>query len=286
MPLTVNDEPVPDQLIDAEFGQIKASYEQMGNMSCCERDEEFLGYARDNLIGRTLLGQHARLTMPAPSAAEIDDALVKAKEEHGGEEHFFFNIGITPDQEDKIRPQVAESLQLDHLLLSLTSHLKSPTEDELRAFYEAHLDRFTGPEEVRASHIFRNVERVEERENILTELRQVRKKALAGEDFDELAREYSDKAEDEIDLGFFKRGDLMDEFEIMAFSMEIDEISPTLASPWGLHLVKLTERKSPAPLPYEECRAAVEESFILQRRQDTIQTKVDELKKSATIVLP
>ena len=283
MTISVNGDPISSELIDAEFGQIKAHYERMGNMSCCERDDEFLGYAKENLIAKALLSQLARESMPAPSDKEIDEAIAKAKEEHGGEESFYFNLGIAPGQEAGIRPQVAESIQFDNLLLSITATVPSPTEEELESFYKDNIDQFSGQEEVRASHIFRQVERVEDREGILEELHEIRKQALAGKDFEELAREHTDKGEDEIDLGFFKRGELMDEFEIMAFSMELNEISPTLSSPWGLHLAKLTDRKAPAPIPLDECREDVTEMMKQQRNQDAVQVKVDELRESAKI---
>ena len=43
MPLTINGESVDDGLLDAEFSQIKAHFEQQANVSCCERDDEFMG---------------------------------------------------------------------------------------------------------------------------------------------------------------------------------------------------------------------------------------------------
>ena len=46
MPLTINGELVDEGLLDAEFSQIKAHFEQQANVSCCERDDEFMGYAR------------------------------------------------------------------------------------------------------------------------------------------------------------------------------------------------------------------------------------------------
>ena len=60
MPLTINGETVDDGLLDAEFSQIKAHFEQQANISCCERDDEFMGYAKDNLIARVLLAQKAK----------------------------------------------------------------------------------------------------------------------------------------------------------------------------------------------------------------------------------
>ena len=60
MPLTINDELVDEGLLDAEFSQIKAHFEQQANVSCCERDDEFMGYAKDNIIARVLLSQKAK----------------------------------------------------------------------------------------------------------------------------------------------------------------------------------------------------------------------------------
>ena len=57
MPLVVNDQKIDDAIIDQEFSAIKAHYESMGSMSCCDRDEEFRGYARDNIVFRALLTQ-------------------------------------------------------------------------------------------------------------------------------------------------------------------------------------------------------------------------------------
>ena len=39
MPLTINGEAIDDSLLDAEFSQIKAHFEQQANVSCCERDD-------------------------------------------------------------------------------------------------------------------------------------------------------------------------------------------------------------------------------------------------------
>ena len=49
MPLTINSESIPEELLQEEFQAIKSHYENMGAMSCCERDPEFREYARENV---------------------------------------------------------------------------------------------------------------------------------------------------------------------------------------------------------------------------------------------
>ena len=72
MPLEVNNQVIDDAIIDQEFSTIKAHYESMASISCCERDDEFRGYARDNIIFRALLTQEAKKTIPEPNKEEVD----------------------------------------------------------------------------------------------------------------------------------------------------------------------------------------------------------------------
>ena len=125
---------------------------------------------------------------------------------------------------------------------------------------------------------------VEERDELFEELREVRKKLLAGGDFMELAREHSEKPIDEVDLGFYKRGELMDEFELITFSLEVDDITPVFATQWGLHLAKVTDRKMPEPQPLDEVRDQVIEEINAIAHEEKIKAHVEKLKETAEIV--
>ena len=136
---------------------------------------------------------------------------------------------------------------------------------------------------MRASHIFKSVRETEKREAIFKALCEVRQRLVDGADFTELAREHSDKPAEEINLGFFKRGELMDEFEIVTFSMKAGEVSPVFATQHGFHLAKVTERKAGQPKPFEAVRADIETELTAQRKDAKLQELVDELKKTAKI---
>ena len=89
MPLVVNDQTIDDSVIEQEFSAIKAHYESLGSISCCERDDEFRGYANDNITFRALLTQEALRTIPEPQEEEVSQAFDKLKEEHGGNDQFY-----------------------------------------------------------------------------------------------------------------------------------------------------------------------------------------------------
>src|SRR5437762_6277046 len=215
MGLMINDQRVDDGLLGAEFAGIKSYHERQGNVSCCERDEEFRGYAKQNVIARVLLTQEAMNSTPAPGAWEIEAAFEKVKEEHGGEKRFYVNIGATPDQADQIRNDISINLRVEKMLDRLCANEPEPTDAELRDFYQQHLSNFMSPEEIRASHISKSPPRIEQRDELYKQFRDIRKQLLEGADFDELAKQHSDRGQELIDLGFFSRGQLPEEFELV-----------------------------------------------------------------------
>lgn len=182
-----------------------------------------------------------------------------------------------------MRQDLATKIQLDRFIDRVCGEEPQPTEEEIRAYYEKHLDDFMTDEEIRASHLFKSLRKSETRDELYEELREIRRRAKLGEDFDALAREHSDKPEEEVDLGFFKRGDHMDEFETIAFSMEVGEVSPIFSTHWGFHLCKVTDRKLPVPREFEEIKGVLAEMMVQEQRQEKVQIYADELKKKAVI---
>ena len=282
MPLIVNGKSVSDEVLYAEFSSIKSYFESLGNVSCCERDEEFRGYARQNLVAKALLAEEAARRVAAPETADIDAAIETMKREQG-DFQFAAMAATSPGELAGIRREIAANLQTQKMLEELWRDLPEPTDDELRNYYDGHLPAFMSPEELRASHISKNPGHGENRESVYQELRTVRQKLLAGADFDEMAREHSDKGKEQIDLGFFKRGELPEEFELVAFSMEMGELSPVFASTYGFHLTKVTGRKAAAPKPFEEAKDFARQILVEERRKAKTQALVSELQETATI---
>ena len=283
MPLVINGQRVEDAILDSEFANIKAYYENLGNVSCCERDPEFRGYAKQNVIARVLLSQEAaRRVGPSPDV-DVDAAVEKLKEDYGGEGWFFARTGLTADTMHLVRHDVDLDLRVRRMIDDLCDADGPPSDETLRRHYEQHIDAFKTAEEVRASHILKNPPRGEDRQTAYDALRDVRKQLLAGADFDELAKKHSDKADEHIDLGFFKKNELAPEFETVAFSMEVGEISPVFASPYGFHLVKLTARNPSVPKPFEDVRAEVERHYREWLKQERAKALVKDLQDKAAI---
>jgi parvulin-like peptidyl-prolyl isomerase len=283
MPLVINGRAIEDSVLDAEFSQIKSYHERLNNVSCCERDSEFRQTARENVVGRVLLTEEALRAVETPAAEEVEAALEKLKAENGGESQFYANMGIAPEQVGLVRQDLEVNLRVNKLLEKLVEHEAEPTDAELHAFYEKNIAAFTDVEERRASHISKGVSRMASREGLLDEFAAVREQLMDGADFDELAKAHSDRGSDLIDLGYFRRGDLPEEVELVAFTMRIGEISPVFSSAVGVHIVKLTEIKKAAARPFEKSRDQVKQMWLEQRKRERAQELVKRLEATAVI---
>jgi len=82
---------------------------------------------------------------------------------------------------------------------------------------------------------------------------------VAGADFAEEAKEVSQDMTKEKggDLGWFKPGEMVPAFESAAFGLQPGEMSDIVESPFGLHLIKVEERREGGQQPIEEVREEI-----------------------------
>jgi len=292
MVLIINGERVADELLQQEFANVKSFHQQRENISCCERDGEFRGHAEENVISRVLLVQEARRTTDPVGEADVDEALRRLQEEAGGREKFLAAYNLTAEQEPEVRRDLETNLIVQRMIDRALGP-QQPSEAEIEATYTKYLDRYMKPERVRASHILKAPGRGDDRAKAMELLRGLREKLLAGADFATLAREHSDKARKEgdadagqgdgIDLGFFRRGEIMEEFEAVVFSMREGELSPVFISPFGFHLAKVTGHEPATPYSFAEVRDRVLEHLLQDRRDEKVRGLLADLRAKATI---
>lgn len=75
---------------------------------------------------------------------------------------------------------------------------------------------------------------------------EIKEKINKGEDFEELAKQFSDdpgSAAKGGDLGWVKRGSLVPKFEAVAYGLKKNEISDIVETEFGFHIIQLLERR-------------------------------------------
>ena len=150
--------------------------------------------------------------------------------------------------------------------------------------YEENKDRYTTPEQVRASHILFKTEGKDEAE-VRKAAEAVLKRVKAGEDFAKLANQHT---EEEIgktrggDLDFFGRGQMAKEFEDAAFGLQPGETSDLVKTSFGLHIIKTTERKAASTRTLDEVRGQIEDQIKSERSQAEADRFAQELDAQIT----
>ncbi len=109
--------------------------------------------------------------------------------------------------------------------------------------------------------------------------------ALAAGDqtFEELAQQYSEDvtASEGGDLGYFGRGQMVEEFENAVFDLEEGEVSGIVQTQFGYHIIKLTERVAATEEQEEQLRA----SHILVKTKNVDEWTTEQLAESTVYVL-
>ena len=124
---------------------------------------------------------------------------------------------------------------------------EAPDDAALQAYYDSHTDEFQAEERAVLQTVkFPKAATAEDTALVRADLEDVRKMLVEkGESFEELAKTWSEdpSAERGGDLGFFGKGDMVPEFETVAFSLPVGQVSPVFASPFGFHIVRVEGRK-------------------------------------------
>ena len=172
-------------------------------------------------------------------------------------------------QSNSNRFMVPERLKVEYLLLDpeVVGGQIQVTEDKLRAYYQEHADEFQVPEERKVRHILISVTEtaddsvVKAAEDKALSLHQ---RLLEGESFDELAKEFSDdpgSAEQGGDVGWITRGLMAEAFEETAYSLEAGNVSEPVRTPFGFHLIQVTEIKSGGAGGFEELQDKIDAAY-------------------------
>lgn len=158
-----------------------------------------------------------------------------------------------------------------------------PTEEELRAYFEENRDRYA-QDEVRVRHILIRVPQdapEEEVQSASRKIAEIQARLEAGEEFAELAKEYSQDERTRMvggDLGWIERGGspFGPEFEAAAFALEEGEISEPVRTEEGFHLIQLLEKRT---TDFEDVKDRVKDDYVNEKKDELFEKWLAEAKE-------
>jgi len=168
-------------------------------------------------------------------------------------------------RKDLVADQLVQKVIHDHVTVS---------EEEIRAYYDAHEKEYAT--DVRVSHILVNT--LEEAEDV--------KSQIGKRSFAYLARKYSiDKHSGSGgDLGYLSKGSMIPEFESVVFELQLGEVSDIIESEFGYHLLKIVDiRDARYKLEFEDARMEIANDLILEKREAVYDSLIASLRDDADI---
>ena len=163
------------------------------------------------------------------------------------------------------------------------------SDKDLRAAYDRWARLEQADPEIHARHILVKLDKGATPEQQSKALEKA--KALAAEarkpgvDFAELAKKKSDgpSAADGGDLGTFRRGVMVPEFDKVAFALPEGGVSDPVRTSFGWHIIKVEERKSAPVKPFEEVKDQLQEKLTREQLEKYADQYVKELRQQATV---
>jgi peptidyl-prolyl cis-trans isomerase C len=279
----VNGEPVKK----TDFDRLILNIELSNGPIPPARRDQVLRTMLDQLITYTAMSQQAKTENIVVSEAEIDERI---KQMQRGTSDVEFQRALEARQmtSEQLRSDARVQLTIERLLEAHVGAAAVTTDAEARAFYDKNPDKFKQDDKVRASHILLKVDpKAPEttRQQTRGRIDALLKRARSGEDFAVLAAKHSQDgtARQGGDLGYFARPEMVPAFSQAAFALKPGEISDIVATEYGFHIIKVTDRKPAATVPYEQASEQIVEFLTRQKKQERAGQFVDEVKKRARI---
>lgn len=260
------------------------------------------------LIVKALLNEEMEKNKITVSKEEFENAEKDLIGKFGSKEQFLQVLKLNGVSYDKFKKDMEEEIKMKKYVDSIA--MVSVGESEAKKYYDENIDKFKYPKRVRASHILisSNPEQIkaklkadnkdisdEELQKKTDEIMEKnRKKAeelqakvkAAPKTFAKVAKENSQDTGSAIrggDLGFFGKEEMVEPFAEKAFSMAPNTISEVVETPYGYHIIMVTDRSEAGTLSFEKAKKDIINYLESLDKVDILKNKIENLRREAKI---
>ena len=255
--------------------------------------DKFKDIMLDQMIDIEAVCEQAKKDGLAPSKEEVDKAFEELKKDIDADKDYKKKLEDIGIDDTYLKSQEEQSLTMQKYKDNFDKNVKI-TDEEMKKYYDEHKKDYY-KDEVKVSHIListqdDNGKEVSEakKKDAKKKAEEVLKKAKSGEEFSELAKEYSDdkgSASQGGDLGYISKGQMVKPFEDAAFSLKPGEISNIVETEYGYHIIKVYD-KIDKQLTFDEAKNEIKSTLIEDKYTESIKdiTNKAKIKKNESIV--
>lgn len=217
-------------------------------------------------------------TLPPQQAMyyTTDEAKKQIAKELVDQELFYLEAIDTEIEKTEIFKEELNKLKeglLKQLAVNKSLESVKVTEEDVLSHYNSNTHKYKKPAMANAKHIL-----VKTKEHAQELLEKIKSNIVS---FEDCAKEHSTCPSKEAggDLGEFSRGQMVPEFEEVAFTIAEGEVSEPVETQFGYHLIKLVSLTDEMNTPFEEVKHSIEEEVKHQKMQTAFEDKIAELNE-------
>ncbi len=253
--------------------------------------------ALDSLVLQTVVEQAlAKADVNVPQK-EIDDQIAEIAKSKNLEIADFRKLMEEQGMSwDDLNKRITMSMKFEKYLdKELKSQLKDANDEQVKEFYNQNISRFSKPEQVRASHVLYGIMQTPEgtdpnayKKEQLEKAQKALAKIKGGADFNEIAKLESScpSGKNGGDLNYFSKGQMVPEFENVAFALPVGQVSDVVETQFGYHIIKTTDHKAAEVQSLEQVSTQIKEELTNTQKRELGKKFIDDLKAKANIVYP
>jgi len=284
---TVNGSPIP--LSDFKWEMKNAAARGFDPDESADNEQRsFRSRVLEELIDREILYQESTKAGVSIDQESVQQRMDQLKGRFPDEEVFKKALEDMNMTEESLKRHIERGMSISQYVDEVFVQKADVSEKDVQTFYDEHPEAFTRPERVHARHILLQKKPDSSPEDIAKNrelLTSIRSRVEHGEDFGNLAKEHSDcpSSSQNGDLGFFGRGEMVQEFEDAAFALEPGAVSEIVETQFGLHLIQLVEKQPESIVPLAEIKDRLTLFLKQEKGKEAAADHLSELKKTASI---
>jgi parvulin-like peptidyl-prolyl isomerase len=229
----------------------------------------------NNLIQDSLLIQEAKIKNIEVSDEEFQKALNDFRSGYQ-EDQFQRTLEIEEINEEEWKTRLKNNLIIKKLIRKVVHSRISVSDEDIRGYFDEHLEEFNKAEQIRALQIMVDTEA--QAQDILRKLKN--DPGL----FSYLARKFSQglEAVKGGDLGFLDVSQMPEEFEGI-FQLDVNEISKVIQTPYGYHIFQVQEKLPQRKMNFEESKSIINKRLTQEVEDREFSKWFQKLKQEANI---
>ncbi|MCK5052440.1 MAG: peptidylprolyl isomerase [Candidatus Cloacimonetes bacterium] len=144
---------------------------------------------------------------------------------------------------------------------------------EIKAHFETNKTKFSTPEQTDTSHILVDTEE---------ECKEIHKKIVGNEiTFEDAAKAHSKCPSKEKggNLGSYPKGQMVPEYEAVAFDLKKEEISEPVKTQFGYHIIRLNEKQEATEAKFEDVQQKAKEDLIGTKQKEEYMNKINIMRQ-------